>query len=372
MSHVQSPERLDYWSCFFLDSANHVFISNNETRFKYYCKVHGSYLSESEDGKHTLFKILTSVICSVCFFGVLTNILNILLLRNSISRGLSFRESLIILAAIELFLCFFTGVKTILAFLILCDWNRSQGAFYLFYISNHLFHLSQTVSVYHSILVAIERYFMVVAPLKSKAWLYRSKRRSAVVFLLVLTLSVILNIPWFLKSYVAKNEGFGFKTNSTLGAFPYVIKRHKFAEMWLAGLQEVFLGLKSIAPFPIVLILNVLQFFAIHNANKRRVLLTNGHKKDIKSAKMFSVIILILLSCNIMPIASYASSRARTAIYREIILLQLLSIVTGAAINFIIYLAFWQAFRNEFWKLTGNIWKGSDGSECICFSRVKQ
>ncbi|ODM89603.1 FMRFamide receptor [Orchesella cincta] len=337
---------------------DHQFFSPSENlTFTYFCKVHGSYLSESSsyDG-HLMCVIISALTIFVSLFGVVTNILNVFLLRKSISRGLSFRESLIILAAIEFVFCFFAGTNAFLTICILNNWDRSYSALMLFHISNHVFIVGRTVSFYHSIQVAIERYLMVVAPIQSKIWLYRSRKRSAVGFVVIFILAICMNLPWLTKIYIGQNEVFHWKTNSSLGSYPYLVKRDEYySKMWSRTFQDVLLVLKSIAPFPLLLILNGLLYISISRWNKRRAVLTGGHQRNIKAAKMFSVVVFILLTCNFMPCVTYITNRAIKELYRELILLQTLSVVTGSAVNFLVYYYFGLSFRREFWEIIGNI-----------------
>jgi len=106
-----SSERLDYWSCFFLNSNTHTFTSleDENSTFIYTCKVYGQYFTGRNYNGRVMCSVLAVLIFVLSVVGVLTNLLNILLLRKSITKTLSFRESLIFLAVIELVLCFFVA-----------------------------------------------------------------------------------------------------------------------------------------------------------------------------------------------------------------------------------------------------------------------
>ncbi|CAL8132838.1 unnamed protein product [Orchesella dallaii] len=348
-------ERIDYWSCFFLDSKIHEFSSPaDNTSFTYKCKVNGSYLSNHYNG-HIFLIFLSILTIIISLFGTVSNLLNIFLLKKSISRGLSFRESLVILAAIEFVQCFFGLTYTIQTIFILEDFDRSKAALEFFVVSNLIFQTGRAAAFYHSILVTSERYLLIVAPFQSRVWCRRSKLRSFIGLLSILFLSTILNSPFLIKRYVGENEVQNWQTNSSLGSFPFLIKRSEYADIFGEFSQEVLLMLKSVAPFPVLLVLNGLVYLSIFNWNKRKAALTGKQKRDIKSAKMFSVVVFILLTCNVAPFIVFVTQKEDMTIYREFTILQNLSEVSGASSYIFVYYWFGPSFRNEFWKLVGEL-----------------
>ncbi|CAL8132840.1 unnamed protein product [Orchesella dallaii] len=350
---TQIMERIDYWACFFLDSKYHTFY-NDTHKYTYRCKQPGSYLSTNYNG-HLFFIILTSITLFISAFGTVSNLLNIILLRKAMTKCMSFRESLSILAGIEFVNCFFSLIYTILTLCILENYDRSKVTLEFFMMSNLIMQTGRTASFYHSILVTFERYLLVVAPFKSRIWLRRSPLRSFIGLVIVLSLAVFLNFPWLVKRIVGENYVQTWSTNSTLKNYPYLIKRSQYSTIWGRSLQDILLLLKSVAPFPVLLLLNGLVYHAIFSWNKQRATLTRAHKQDINSAKMFSVIVFILLTCNIAPCIVYITQREQMSIYRELTMLQYLSEVSGASAYFFVQYRFRPTFKNEFWKLLGKL-----------------
>jgi len=160
-------------------------------------------------------------------------------------------------ALFSLFLCHYFCILTE-------NWNRSRVTIQFFQISNHVFILGRTASLYFSILVTIQRYLLVAVPMKAKTWLKNSRLHCSIALISLLVFSIALNLPWLTKSFVDENEVYNWETNSTLGDFPYVIKRNEdIAEIWGRPLQDVLVLLKSIVPFPILLVLNGLLYFSV-------------------------------------------------------------------------------------------------------------
>ncbi len=141
--NISVSERLDFWTCFFLDSTYHIVLKKlpNEVDFStlvtpygildkaldleefseipyripsgyvdghnYTCKAHGVYLSGSEEAGRALCILICTLILVIGLFGFITNIFNVILLQKSFpGKGpVTFKESLVFLAVVELTLC---------------------------------------------------------------------------------------------------------------------------------------------------------------------------------------------------------------------------------------------------------------------------
>lgn len=132
--NVTHKERLDFWTCFFLNSQSHYvslnFVSASPTNFNtsfeiqttnthieehgevhnYFCKANGASITGNQEAGRVLCLLLCLLIFVTGVVGLCTNILNILLLRKSFTAkgAISFKNSLVLLAVIELVLCFGT------------------------------------------------------------------------------------------------------------------------------------------------------------------------------------------------------------------------------------------------------------------------
>lgn len=71
---------------------------------------------------------------------------------------------------------------------------------------------------------------------------------------------------------------------------------------------------------------------------------------------MFSIVVFVLLSCHTVSCVIYFTSQYYMEIHRELLLLQNFSTTLSAAINFLVYMAFGKAFRQEFRKLMRSKW----------------
>lgn len=141
--NISVSERLDFWTCFFLDSTFHIVLKKltnkaepslsvhpygildkaldieefSEVPYRlpsgyidghnYTCKAHGVYLSGSEEAGRAICILICTLILITGLFGFITNIFNVILLRKSFpGKGpVTFKESLVFLAVVELTLC---------------------------------------------------------------------------------------------------------------------------------------------------------------------------------------------------------------------------------------------------------------------------
>ncbi|CAL8072580.1 unnamed protein product [Orchesella dallaii] len=358
---ASGPLQLDFWTCFFLDEKlNSTFETGdrNLSGDNVYCKAYGRYLGGIDSQSIVIGHITCVAICTVifliCVCGVLANTLNIILLRRSITQG-SLKDLLLVLAVIELLGCLSAMIYSYVIVNILENLDRSKPVFQCFRISNIIFSVCRSASVYVTILITIERCLVVAFPMKSKLWLEPTKSLSYLLF--ALTISLVLNLPWILTSTVAKNDNF-LAPNSTLEYFPYIFKDiHRvesqvFVNLLPPKLQEALIVLNYVAPFPLLLIFNLMLHKSIYLWNKRRARFSSNHH-EINAAKMFSVVVLILLSCHTISCVIFYTSRFKEVIFRELMLVQLLCVAFGGTANFMVYYLFSQGFKEEFWKLTG-------------------
>ncbi|CAL8132868.1 unnamed protein product [Orchesella dallaii] len=375
----RKPERLDFWTCFFLDSNSHSLVIHldNEITKNYSCKSHGIFFAneESSYNGHDMCITLCVLIFIVGISGIITNLFNVVLLRNSFGKVTCFKESLILLAVIELFLCFFTVLLSYQTIGILENLGRSEADFELFRISNISFQLGRTSSLYLTILVTIERYFSIISPVKTKEWLTVWRSRFGLIAILIF--SFLINLPWMCKSTVVENDVYGWSNSndtfpSTLSEFPYFIKRNKYAKMLNKNVQESLLGMNYFVPFPLLLILNGLLFKSIHTWTVSRPTLSGKQKRAINATKMFSFVVFILLSTHFVSCVVFIMSRFYNLVYRELMLVQSLCVVFGAAVNFLVYYMFGRGFRLEFWRYAGLIFRNRCACVTECQSKLKK
>ncbi|ODM88979.1 FMRFamide receptor [Orchesella cincta] len=346
---------LYYWTCYFLDSEN-GFYPTVKANLVFKCFAQGKFLVGHGPTGHNYYghmvcDIITVLIFIIGTFGFVTNILNVIVLRRSLKGSSSLKTLLIILAVFELIACVFAMFFSTMVELILENITRTEATFYLLKSAHVLYTFGRTAAIYITILVAIERYLVVAFPIQSKSWL--SPRKSQIYLSVVILLSILLTLPWILNTTIDKNNT-ALVPNTTLANFPYILKATGFAINVYPKMRLFQLVMNYVAPFPLLLFFNGLLYHSIYKWSKNRQSMSRNQKKEIGAAKMFSVVVLILLLCHSVSCVIVFASQYLQAVYRELMLLQMLSVTLSAAINFLVYFGFGKAFRDEFKKLLGN------------------
>ncbi|CAL8072574.1 unnamed protein product [Orchesella dallaii] len=337
---------LNFWTCYFLDSEDGTYPTMNP-HFAFKCRAQGKFLSKNEEYGHAICIFITVLIFLVGICGFVTNVLNVFVLRKSL-KGSSLKNLLIILAVFEFAACIFAMSFSTVILIILENVSRNEVTILFFKAAHILFSLGRTGAICITILVSIERYLVIAFPVESKAWL--SPTRSILYILSAISVAILLNISYFTNTTVIENN-VSFSPNTTLANFPYILNGTEISRKMPHQMKFGLMLMNYVAPFPFLLIFNGLLYKAIYSWNKNRKGLSGKQKREIGTAKMFSVVVLILLLCHTVSCIIFFLCNYLRTIYRELLLLQLLSVTLSAAINFLVYFAFGKAFREEFWKL---------------------
>ncbi|CAL8072566.1 unnamed protein product [Orchesella dallaii] len=338
---------LNYWTCFFLDSENGIYPTTKQN-FAFKCRTQGKFLFgnevDSQHYGHAVCIFITVLIVLVGTFGVLSNVINMFVLPRSL-KGSSLKELLIVLAAFECLACVSAIIFSAVTMTILEDSSRSKGSLVSFRSFGELFSFFRTGANYITILVSIERYLVVAFPIRSKSWL--STNKSRIYVLTIVMLAILMNLPWGFTSTVVENDA-KLSPETSLGKFPFIFQTTKFGKTWFKKIMSLKLVLDYVLPLPLLLIVNALLYYSIYRWNKNRKCIKGKQQSEIKAAKMFSVIALVLLLCHSVSCIIFFSYRYSHIAYREMTLLQSLSVTLSAAINFLVYMGFGKAFRDEF------------------------
>ncbi|ODM88978.1 FMRFamide receptor [Orchesella cincta] len=344
---------LGYWTCYFLEpSANNVreeFISPVDNVTVYRCSKITQYLLGSNAGP-TICVILCVLITIVGIFGLLVNILSIIVLRRSM-KGSALQHLLVTLAVFDISISVFAILTVILLQIILDNVNRSKAILCVFWVTALLYSLGRTGSVFTTILVSIERYLVVVYPFRARIWL--SGRRSLVLISVWLLGIILINIPWWLVSVLVDTNLDKFPKGK-LSKYPYIYVATNFSTGIYTWLRPIHDFVDFVMPLPLLLIFNALLFRSIYNWNKRREILSGKHTREINAAKMFAVIVIAVFSCHTFGVINFVISQTTQTTYRELVLSIILTVTLNSTVNFFVYYWYGQSFRDHFWYIFGN------------------
>lgn len=123
---MNTTTTLSFWTCFFLESGSSSYLvgekqvfengtnTASETLHLFSCYCHGMFLLGSHGAGRATYLVLSFFTLVLGVVGIILNGLNIPILQKSFKGRKHFRESLVILSVIELFLSFSTILVTIL------------------------------------------------------------------------------------------------------------------------------------------------------------------------------------------------------------------------------------------------------------------
>lgn len=144
--------------------------------------------------------------------------------------------------------------------------------FITFKCTTLLYSLGRTGSVYFTILVAVERYFVVVHPFKAKAWL--NSRRPCVITVVWFVLILLINLPWWLNSVIA-SQTLPWNAKGPLGKYPTIFVSTVFGRIYSRWLRRVHVFIDFVLPLPLLLLFNGMLYWHVRNLMMRSHFQTN-------------------------------------------------------------------------------------------------
>ncbi|CAL8125364.1 unnamed protein product [Orchesella dallaii] len=325
-----------------------------------------------------ILKILGGFIITCGCFGAITNILNILVLRKG-PCGPSLTVLLIPLAVCDFIACVSLAVVVISALIVLADIDRSYTQQSIVYYSLSTAYCSRTASIFIAVAITVERYFVVLKPLKAKLWF--TVRRTKILCFVAVLLAITINAPmWFEKRWIKVEPS---KRILAFEDYPYLLEYTSFGHAFYQQFCEFYFTFDFILPLPVLLIFNSLIYKGIEESNRTRrklsecsesngnsrklsmsssasssstsVVVSNSsglvssrHQNEVNAAQMFRWVVIVLLICHIFPVIFHIYVAYYQLTYRELGFACMLCININSAVNFIIYCAFGKAFRSSF------------------------
>ncbi|CAL8072578.1 unnamed protein product [Orchesella dallaii] len=345
---------LPLWACYFFeapDTGEDVFFvspyENNETIYR--CILRSEYILGKTYGPR-LNLVLGVILGIIGVTGAIANCANILVLKQ-LTKNSNLYLLLILLAFFDFIVCTFSISTTVFGQIVLNDVYRGPSALKAVQISNAIFALGRTGSVYITILVTIERILVVSYPLHFKLWMTSIRMRTVIGFWLLFI--VTINIPWWLNNALVENETWKFP-GTELSKFPYIFEDTHFAKHIYTKIAPWDIVVDSLLPIPLLLVLNGMLYYTIHKCIKRREQLTRSQTKEVNAAKMFATLATILFAFHSFGVAHLIITQATGVFYHELLFMIYLAMTINSCVNFFIYYASIKYFREKLQKYVGS------------------
>ena len=318
--------------------------------------------SEEEYCQHVLFVMNVVCLGIICGFGFAGNTLSFWILR---SLGSDHNGVVFLLRALAM------ADNLVL----MCDAFNSMASYYVEEAGEWveyfplavwpLIHITHMVSVWITVIIAINRYLVVCRPLQAPVVCTEGRVRFQVA--VVTVLCVVYNIPHFLEyrprnvtvqGYnISKDHLFKFDLNSTVLEVTDLHRDTTYMEVyrrWMACIVNF------VAPLTFLVILSSLVIREIRNAaiNNRRVRAPGAGISDADSVTITAVVMIFVFIVCYIPAAIFIFSTFVTPDFNDtcphgmfyLFNMANLLLSLNSAVNFLIYCVAGKKFRKGVWK----------------------
>ncbi|XP_068081537.1 FMRFamide receptor [Anabrus simplex] len=310
-----------------------------------------------------LFEFVTNgVLLNVIgIFGILGNIISMIILSRPQMKS-SINYLLIWLARCDTVLI----ITSILLFGLPAIYTYTGAMFtYFFKVYPHLVPavfpvalIAQTVSVYLTLTVTLERFVAVCHPLQARSLCTYGRARLYVV--LIIVFSTLYNLPRFWE--VRRELEYSEEYNTTV----YIVvptelrNNHTYISVYIHWLYLVFL---YFLPFSCLAVLNTAIYRQVRKANKERQRLSRLQKKEIGLATMLFCVVIVFFLCNILALVNNVVEAFYCISIDQLVKTSNLLITINSSVNFIIYVIFGEKFKRLFLKLfcSHKLWQAVAG-----------
>lgn len=139
--------------------------------------------------------------------------------------------------------------------------NRGQVTMIVFTVFRILQALTRTMSVYLSILFALERFIAISNPFQFKI---AYKRKRIILLFGVIGFCLIMNLPYMTKYKVVENKYFTLDDSSyEIMQFPYLTERGGFAIKLPWIVKHFLLAFDRFIPFPLIIWFHLLFYMKV-------------------------------------------------------------------------------------------------------------
>ncbi|GBP60918.1 FMRFamide receptor [Eumeta japonica] len=312
-----------------LECVSDIGVSDGENLFRFI--VHGVLLNAIGAG------------------GVLGNALSVLVLtrprmRSSINCllvGLASCDTVVILTSVLLF-----GLTAIYPY-------TGRLRYYYYYVCPLLTPLvfplalvAQTMSVYLTLVVTIERWVAVCRPFRARALCTAARARWYV--LGTAAFALLYNAPKFLEVSVERIEDDG--------EFVYCITASSFRSGLYVTIyiHWMYLVVMYALPFTALAALNVCIVRQVRRASRERARLSRSQRRELSLTTMLFAVVLVFFVCNLLPLViNTCESFFDGQLERldPLIKTSNLLVMINSSVNFVIYVIFGDKFKRVFLEM---------------------
>ncbi|XP_065201040.1 FMRFamide receptor isoform X2 [Planococcus citri] len=228
--------------------------------------------------------------------------------------------------------------------------------------------ISQTVSVYLTLIVTLERFVAVCHPLQARSLCTCGRARLYVI--VVIIFSVCYNITRFWEVDILECKHILYDV-SIYRVYPSKLRNNTlYIKIYIHWMYLIFM---YFIPFGFLSVLNTAIYRQVRKANQERQRLSRLQKKEIGLATMLLCVVVVFLICNLLALVSNVLEAFYGQTNDFLVETGNLMITINSSVNFVIYVIFGEKFKRLFFKLffphglrfCGNAFGGRDSPEHI-------
>ncbi|XP_037963697.2 FMRFamide receptor [Plutella xylostella] len=208
--------------------------------------------------------------------------------------------------------------------------------------------VAQTMSVYLTLVVTLERWVAVCHPFRAKALCTSARARWYVLGVGVFSLAY--NAPKFLEVAVERRAAPGLEPVYCVTATPF--RTPLYVTVYIHWL---YLLVMYIVPFSLLAALNACIVRQVRRAQAERARLSRGQRRELGLATMLLVVVLVFFLCNLLPLFTNAFEvflePARLDALDPLVKTSNLLVMINSSVNFVIYVIFGEKFKRVFLKM---------------------
>ncbi|XP_049887677.1 FMRFamide receptor-like [Pectinophora gossypiella] len=269
---------------------------------------------------------------------------------NCLLVGLAACDTVLILTSVLLF-----GLSAIFPY-------TGRLRYYYYHVCPHLTpyayplaNVAQTMSVYLTLIVTVERWVAVCHPFRAKALCTSSRARWYVLGTALFAL--LYNIPKFFEAEVYP------ETRDNVTDVIYCVRSTEFrSETYVVVyIHWLYLVVMYIVPFSLLAVLNARIVRQVRRAQAERARLSRVQRRELGLATMLLVVVLVFFLCNLLALVTNAFEVFQGEQFEHLdplVKTSNLLVMINSSVNFVIYVIFGEKFKRVFLKMfcAGRAW----------------
>ncbi|XP_041974311.1 FMRFamide receptor-like [Aricia agestis] len=207
---------------------------------------------------------------------------------------------------------------------------------------------AQTMSVYLTLIVTVERWVAVCHPFRAKALCTSSRARWYVLGTAAFALAY--NAPKFFEAEVVAEAGAD-------GEVIYCVRadtRFRTDRYVAVYIHWMYLVVMYIVPFSALAALNARIVRQVRRAQAERARLSRVQRRELGLATMLLVVVLVFFLCNLLPLVTNAFEVFMGDAFDDLdplVKTSNLLVTINSSVNFVIYVIFGEKFKRVFLKM---------------------